>query len=286
MSQETTPFRLIPEEKPSHTTNETGDLQFDQAEFTTPSAAANTCTQCSHTITQSYYALGGNVLCQRCRNQLLAERQAGSPLVRVGKATLGGLLAAIAGSVLYCAVFLLTGYEFGLIAIVVGVLVGSAVKWGAQGRGGWGYQALAVFLTYCAIVTSYVPPMIQGFRQTIAERSQQHETKGSSATPAATSANVQKPPAPTEATRVASTEESQATAQEVEKLAQMSTLQLAMMMLPFAFLAPIFGGFENLIGLVIIGIGLYEAWKLNRREEFAITGPFALNTATPHATTH
>jgi hypothetical protein len=66
----------------------------------------------------------------------------------------------------------------------------------------------------------------------------------------------------------------------------MSNLQLAIMLLPFAFLSPIFSGFENLIGLVIIGIGLYEAWKLNKREVFEITGPFALNTATPHATTH
>jgi hypothetical protein len=43
-----------------------------------------------------------------------------------------------------------------------------------------------------------------------------------------------------------------------------------------AIAAPFLAGFENIIGLVIIGIGLYEAWKLNKRTELAISGPHAL----------
>jgi hypothetical protein len=37
--------------------------------------------------------------------------------------------------------------------------------------------------------------------------------------------------------------------------------------------APFLAGFENIMGLIIIGIGLYEAWKLNRRTPFEMTGP-------------
>ena len=43
--------------------------------------------------------------------------------------------------------------------------------------------------------------------------------------------------------------------------------------------APFLGGFENIIGIIIIGIGLYEAWKLNRRVELTISGPHALASA-------
>lgn len=287
MSQEVTPFRLVSEEKQQQTTNEPSNLQFDQAEFTTPAATATTCTQCNQALSQSYYALADKVLCQRCRNKLLAERQSGSPMVRVGQATVCGLLAAIVGSALYFAVFTLTGYELGLIAIVVGIMVGTAVKWGADGRGGWGYQALAILLTYCAIVTSYIPPIIQGIRQTAVERSQpQPEAKATAAkaeTPVANIAQAQKPEntAPAD-----SADEEQASSQRLAQLAHLSNFQLALVILPFAFLSPIFGGFENLIGLVIIAIGLYEAWKLTKYEEFAITGPFALNTTVPHAATH
>jgi hypothetical protein len=43
-----------------------------------------------------------------------------------------------------------------------------------------------------------------------------------------------------------------------------------------AFAVPFLSGFENIIGIVIIGIGLYEAWKLNKRAELTISGPHML----------
>ena len=48
-----------------------------------------------------------------------------------------------------------TGYEIGLVAIVVGLLVGGAVRKGSGARGGWFYQLMAVALTYAAISGSY-----------------------------------------------------------------------------------------------------------------------------------
>ncbi len=49
-----------------------------------------------------------------------------------------------------------------------------------------------------------------------------------------------------------------------------------LLILAIACAAPFLAGFENIIGIVIIGIGLYEAWKLNRRSTVAITGPHTL----------
>jgi hypothetical protein len=37
---------------------------------------------------------------------------------------------------------------------------------------------------------------------------------------------------------------------------------------------PFLAGFQNIIGIVIIAIGLYEAWKLNKRAELNVAGPF------------
>ena len=39
-----------------------------------------------------------------------------------------------------------------------------------------------------------------------------------------------------------------------------------------AFAAPFFGGTQNIMGIVIIGIALYEAWKINRR--MTLAGPY------------
>jgi hypothetical protein len=53
-----------------------------------------------------------------------------------------------------------------------------------------------------------------------------------------------------------------------------------------ALAAPFLLGLENIIGLVIIGIGLFEAWKINKKVPLTISGPFriaAANVADPAA---
>lgn len=46
----------------------------------------------------------------------------------------------------------------------------------------------------------------------------------------------------------------------------------------YALAAPFFGAF-SLIGYLIVGFGLFEAWKLNKRTEVAINGPFSVSPA-------
>ena len=41
-----------------------------------------------------------------------------------------------------------------------------------------------------------------------------------------------------------------------------------------ALAAPFLAGAHNLIGLLIIGFALWEAWKFNRRRALPITGPY------------
>lgn len=43
--------------------------------------------------------------------------------------------------------------------------------------------------------------------------------------------------------------------------------------------APILAGFENFMGWIIIGIALYEAWKLNRRPPLLLRGPLPVQPA-------
>jgi hypothetical protein len=57
----------------------------------------------------------------------------------------------------------------------------------------------------------------------------------------------------------------------------------AVLLYPLAFAisyaAPIMAGFENVIGILIIAFGLFEAWKLNKRADAAITGPYSVTPA-------
>lgn len=141
----------------------TGALQFDTAE---PSAATpdRACTGCKRPIEGEYHMANMQVVCTPCRGALEAGPR-GSRSGRVGRAVLFGGGAAVAGGLLYLLVATVTGYEIGLIAILVGWMVGRAVSMGSGHRGGWLYQVIAIGFTYVAICTSYIPQVVDAWAE-------------------------------------------------------------------------------------------------------------------------
>jgi hypothetical protein len=131
-------------------------LQFDAAEPVTTSAPS-ACAACNRALADSYHTVNAKLLCEACRRRLESEWTGGAGATNFGRALLFGIGAAAVGAGIYYAVRALTGYEIGLIAILVGFLVGRAVAVGSGGRGGLRYQVTAVALTYCSIVATYVP---------------------------------------------------------------------------------------------------------------------------------
>ena len=171
-------------------------MQFDKVEGPGP-AAPPACVQCRRPLDE-YFALGGAMFCRTCVDRFRAGASFWRALLYGGAATVGG-------SVIWALVTELSGRVWGIIAIIVGVFVGTAVRRGSRNQGGWKYQALAMGLTYLSITGSYIPSVVEGGE-----------------------------------------------------------------VVAFAFVRPFLGG-VGFMGWIIIGIALYEAWKLNRR--LAITGP-------------
>jgi hypothetical protein len=138
------------------------DASFDSLDFERldrTSASAPACASCATAVTDRYYTIGSHLLCEACHFGFQNAKPPGNAVSRfLGAAGLGTIAAAI-GCALWMAVTQLSGYEIGLIAIVVGYIVGFAVHFGARRVGGLTYQLLAVFLTYSAIVMTYVPPI-------------------------------------------------------------------------------------------------------------------------------
>jgi hypothetical protein len=131
-------------------------LQVDQAEFTTPAAERPTCTVCKQPIPDEYYEIHGKVMCPKCRHGVEAAFRGGSPAGRVLLASLFGVVAAAAGAVIYYVSIRATGWNLSLVSILVGFIVGKAVRQGTGNRGGSFYQLLAMFLTYTSIVAMNV----------------------------------------------------------------------------------------------------------------------------------
>lgn len=185
-------------------------LDFERADFT--GQPAGQCVACHQPVATAYYEWKGQTLCMACGLKFLEGRASGQSPASLMQAALFGLLAAVLGAGIYFAVAWLTGYQFGLIAVLVGYLVGSAVRRGSGGLGGPACQVLALVLTYAAIVATYVP---------------------------GSGANWTDP----------------------SQLAQL-------------LLLPLQEGSRSLIGLFIIGIALYEAWRLNQPSGMKVTGPY------------
>lgn len=208
-------------------------LQFDRAEFEGASPTATACAVCAQPLADTYYEVSGAVVCERCRNQVEAQWNAGTGAGRFARALAFGTAAAAVGSALYAAAWLLFDSQWAIIAIVVGFMVGAAVRAGARRRGGWVYQSLAVLLTYTAIVSSSIWIAYQQGELT--------ETFAQAATP-------------------------------------VHAAVIAVVLLFVMYPTPFTQGLNSLLLLLIIGIGLYQAWSMNRRSTLQISGPYSLRT--------
>jgi hypothetical protein len=251
-------------------------LQFDKAEFSEAESATPTCEMCQSSLRDVYYEVNSQVTCETCKHNIDKSQKSGGGVGRFVKALAFGLPAAAVGAGIYYAISALTGYEFGLVAVIIGLMVGGAVRVGSSCRGGRVYQTLAMVLTYLAIVSTYVPYAIQGLieeagKEGIVEHGratdqEQHEML--------TETDATQPVSiPTREKRNETTGPA-----NNEPVKALTVLIGIAVLLIFAMALPFLAGFENIIGFIIIGIGLYEAWKLNKRQEFQIQGPFQIGT--------
>jgi len=251
---------------PENPTADAGSLQFEHAiTASSPGDAsarpAVVCKACHAAVETEYFAINGKPFCGRCRTGI--ESMAATPrgVVPFVKASLYGIGAGIIGAVLYYAVVAITHFEIGLVAVVIGYMVGYAVRTGAHRRGGLRFQILAVALTYASVALAYTP-LVFGTAATKhrAESTQSSSISTNGAAPAARSprAAASKP--------------------------GMGSLLVALAA-PFAVIAAlpvlvVFGSLPSgLISAFIIFIGMRQAWRMTGAPWLQVLGPYAVGAA-------
>ncbi len=128
------------------------DLQFQKAEF---ADETRRCVLCKNPIGNVYYTYAGHPICPSCSSQRAELKESDSI---TPQALIYGIGAAVAGAAIYAVVSSI-GFNWSLIAILVGFMVGKAIRMGSGGQGGLKLQILAVALTYLAITTG---PLLAG----------------------------------------------------------------------------------------------------------------------------
>ena len=225
----------------------TADLQFDKV---VPQGAAApgvlSCAYCKRPLGAEYYDVSGKSACAGCRDQIEAlietPRGAGPFLT----ALLFGIVAGIAGAILYYAVIAITNFEIGIVAIAIGFMVGYAVRKGAGGRGGRRFQVLAVVLTYLAVGLAYTPLAVKGALESRAK------TDASSSAGAANHAS--------------------------DATTRPSPIKLVAVLAGFIVALPVIviasGLPGSLLSAAIIFFGMQQAWRMTGAPRLRITGPY------------
>lgn len=176
---------------------------------------AGKCSECQDQIGDSYFMADTQMVCPLCRDRISA-RPVGFSAPLFFRALVLGAATSAAGAIIWYGVAALTGLQFSFLAIGVGAAVGFAVRTGTGGRAGVCYGALAVVLTYLAIVGAAVPGVL---------------------------------------------------ALANGRTIHVWSLAVAIVVSPFLSL-------EQVKGLVIIGIGLWTAWKFGRVIAPELLGPY------------
>ena len=240
------------------------DLQFDRVVTESPSSAAPselavTCAACQASIETEYFDVNGSVVCSRCRGivESAAETPRGiAPLLTAG---VFGLGAGLVGAAIYYAVIAIANLEIGIVAILIGYMVGYSVRKGARGRGGLRFQVLAVALTYASIAFAYTPVLVmQAMAASRAEKAS-----------AATGSNG---PAVTRSSGAATRKPGGA-----GFIVAIVMLGAIVASLPVMVVV---GSFPSgLISAFIIFIGMKQAWRMTGAPSLLILGPYRVGAA-------
>src|SRR5215467_1606782 len=139
-------------------------LQFDRASTVSgsvPPSPVVVCKGCSLTVATQYYDVNGHALCDTCRAAVAAAAETPKGIGTFAKAAAFGAGAGVVGAAIYYAVIAILRLEIGIVAILIGYMVGYSVRRGTSGRGGRRFQVLAAVLTYFAVAMAYSPLAIQ-----------------------------------------------------------------------------------------------------------------------------
>jgi hypothetical protein len=242
----------------SHAVRATTEVpKFDVVDALTPVGTAP-CAECRGPIVDTYYEADAGVICANCQARITAADSSDNS-GSFGRALLFGIGSAGLGAVIYFAVLAATGREITAIVLLVGFIVGKAVRIGSRSRGGRRFQWLALSLTYLAIAATYVPFVMKGFA------------------PASSAGAIEVLPAATNGGAfLVSNPVAVAPAPAPVSLGKAAFDYSGLLLL--AALAPILEGVRHVLTLLLIAAAMFQAWRMNRRTPVTVTGPYRVRT--------
>jgi hypothetical protein len=257
----------------------TPDLHFDHAKDADGAPAGPQCGLCGAAVAGEYWKLQAKVLCAGCRLGVLAALSKSRSASSFGRAALLGGGTALGCGIAYAIFVGITDIQFALITIGIAYLIAKVVRKASAGLSGRKFQILAVALTYVASSLGYFPGVWQAIRSNASDPPAAHAAASSGAGSDKAAPGDRAAPgdksapgdaAPVTAPPAKAPPEPLSVGKLILGLGMIFALVLAM---------PILSATDAPIGLIIVLIGLWEAWKLSRPVVVAVEGPFRVQAA-------
>jgi hypothetical protein len=224
-----------------------GDLNFERATYT-QSEAGPPCASCNGPLSDEYWEFSSRPICGNCQGQIAATLEASRSRATFIRGIVQGGATAFACGVAYAIFVQLTDYQLALITIGIAYVIAKVLRRVSGGAGGRRYQVLAVILTYLASAMGYAPAIVAGLDSSAEAPA---KTSGTAAT---TPANPE-PGAP-------------------GGVSVVGLVLAAGFFLAVTLAAPFLAAMDAPIGLLIVGFGLWEAWKLTGGVPLVLGGPY------------
>lgn len=249
---------------------DTDDLSFDKATFTHDASAGPPCANCNSPLGEQYWQWQTRSVCGKCRGQIAEMLERSRSPQAFGRAVVLGGLAALGCGIAYAIFVAVTKFQLALLTIGIAFVIARVMRRCSSGVGGRKYQILAVVLTYAASAMGYAPAVYSEFA------GQASKTTAKAAPPSAATN--------TDQSRAAAAPASATQARKSPLGAGALMLGLGVL-LAITLAAPFLAATHAPIGLLIVGFGLWEAWKLSRGLPLTLDGPYRAAGAVPEAST-
>lgn len=204
-------------------------------------------------------------------------------MMSICNALVQGMVAACLGVVLHHVIYRVTGYEVGLVAIVIGWFVGTVVCKASKGSGGLTFQLIAVILTYAAIAGTHVPSIIRNYETTrysllYKSLTSNQKQRINQMIERKSSDSDQRLPLKelNESAWLSVLTSSQAKSFFDIDESQVDQFKRTIFIYLVGWIAPFMGGKVKVLGWLIIAIGLWQAWRLNEFVPVRVRGPYKI----------
>jgi hypothetical protein len=240
-------------------TDDGSGLRFDRATYGSTAETGVPCAKCKGSIGDAYWKWQRQIVCARCREELAKFLDDSQSQARLGKAILLGGATALGCGIAYAVFVATTRIQFALATIGIAFVIARVVRKASAGIGGRRFQAVAVALTYVAATMGYLPGIWAGLQEASAEHRQKAAATSESGDAGAPQAGDARP----------------------GKVSAIDLVVAVGWLIGIMLAAPFLEAANAPLGLLIVGFGLWEAWKLSRGPPLQIEGPYAVTRSGP-----